>query len=234
MVHVVLLAGGVGRRMGLSIPKQYVIVKGIPVFLYSFRKLVSHPSVSDIVMVVSGEWTQFVQEWIEKEHVHKPIFYASSGMSREHSVLNGLLALKAMAKKDDLVLVHDSVRPFFPDSNVTDGIECCKLYDASLPAIAVKDATYQSYDGNELSLILPREQLFSGQSPECFRFFKFLEAHENLSDEEISGIRGSSELAFKNGMKVKMIQGSEQNIKLTTIKDLNFFESSFNTSGKRP
>ena len=224
MNHAIIVAGGVGSRMGLNIPKQYVLVNEIPIFLYSFRKFANHPLVDSIVMVLAEEWEPFAKEWIDKEGMTKQVFFAHSGISRQHSVLNGLKALSAIADDEDLVLVHDAVRPLFPLSNIDDGIEACHEYDAALPVISVKDATYQSHDGQLMSAILPRQELFSGQSPECFRYGKYYRVHEALSDEMIGSIRGSSELAFRTGMKVKLIPGTERNFKLTTIEDLNAFE----------
>lgn len=210
--------------MRSNIPKQYLTVKGVPVFMYSFRKFSTRTDIATIVMVISDEWKEFVEEWATCKTGGPTVLYAPAGRSRQHSVFNGLKALKDVAAADDLVFVHDAVRPLFPLTNITDGIAGCADYDATLPAITVKDATYQSRDGESLSVILPRQELFSGQSPECFRYGKFLKAHESFSDEEIALIRGSSELAFRAGLRVKLIPGTEQNFKITTIEDLRAFE----------
>lgn len=224
MNHAIIVAGGVGSRMRSNIPKQYLTVKGLPVFMYSFRKFSTRTDIATIVMVISDEWKEFVEEWATCKTGGPTVLYAPAGRSRQHSVFNGLKALKDVAAADDLVFVHDAVRPLFPLTNITDGIAGCADYDATLPAITVKDATYQSRDGESLSVILPRQELFSGQSPECFRYGKFLKAHESFSDEEIALIRGSSELAFRAGLRVKLIPGTEQNFKITTIEDLRAFE----------
>lgn len=224
MNHAIIVAGGVGSRMRSNIPKQYLTVKGVPVFMYSFRKFSTRTDIATIVMVISDEWKEFVEEWATCKTGGPTVLYAPAGRSRQHSVFNGLKALKDVAAADDLVFVHDAVRPLFPLTNITDGIAGCADYDATLPAITVKDATYQSRDGESLSVILPRQELFSGQSPECFRYGKFLKAHESFSDEEIALIRGSSELAFRAGLRVKLIPGTEQNFKITTIEDLRAFE----------
>ena len=93
----------------------------------------------------------------------------------------------------------------------------------TLPVISVKDATYRSVDGDNLTAILPRTELYSGQSPECLRYGPFLAAHSRFTKEEIAGIRGCSELAFRAGMRVKLIPGIEQNFKITTKEDLQAF-----------
>ena len=222
--HVIIVAGGVGSRMKSSIPKQYLLVNDIPVFIYSFRKFAVRHDICTIVMVIADEWKDYVAHYIAKEECTQTILYASAGLSRQHSVLNGLRKLSQIANEDDLVFVHDAVRPLFPTTNIDDGIKGCQEFDATLPAITVKDATYQSHDGKSLSVILPRQELFSGQSPECFRFGKFIKAHEQFSDEQISEIRGSAELAFRAGLNVELIPGTEHNFKITTIEDLRAFE----------
>ena len=212
--------------MGLSIPKQYYIVKGIPIILYSIRRFAYSGLIDKIVIVLSEEWRHFIEVWLSKEHLNCEVLFAQAGCSRQHSVLSGLEVLNQFAAEDDLVLVHDAVRPLFPSSNIIDGIDACSQYDGALPVIRVKDATYQSRDGERLTSLLPRQELFSGQSPECFIFGKLLKAHALFANDEIMSIRGCAELAFKAGLSVRFIPGTENNYKLTTIEDLRAFELS--------
>lgn len=221
--YAIILAGGRGVRIGGETPKQYLPVKGVPLFIYSLRKLASFEPVSKIVIVVSEEWKQFVLDSVAHEGLEGRVICALSGATRQHSVLNGLHALEGIAGDDDPVFVHDSVRPLFPLSNLNDGLAAMEKFDVALPVISVKDATYHSADGEQLTSILPREELYSGQSPECLRFGPFLRAHSEFSDEEIGSIRGCSELAFKAGLRVKLIPGIEQNFKITTKEDLQAF-----------
>ena len=113
--------------------------------------------------------------------------------------------------------------PWFPLSILTDGLAALETHDAALPVISVKDATYRSVDGKDLSEILPRSELYSGQSPECFRYGPFVRAHAQFRAEEIALIRGCSELVFRAGLRVKLIPGIEQNFKITTKEDLQAF-----------
>ena len=224
MNHVIIVAGGIGSRMNSEIPKQYLLVKGVPVFMYSVCKFIKREDICSIVLVIADKWKPFVEEHIHNVEKKQEIIFASAGQSRQHSVLNGLHALEGVAADEDLVFVHDSVRPLFPLSNIDDGIEGCRDFDATLPVITVKDATYQSQNGRTLSSILPRNELFSGQSPECFRFRKYLDAHRLFTEEQISSIRGSAELAYRAGLQVKLISGTEANFKITTTEDLRAFE----------
>ena len=222
-VFSIILAGGTGQRFGSDIPKQYIDVKGFPLFIYSVRKFAAFAPVEKIVLVVSPQWEDFAKESIEKEGFSGKVLFAPAGGSRQNSVLNGLKALEGIAAYIDPVFVHDSVRPLFPVSNLTDGLAALEEYDAALPVISVKDATYRSADGGQLTAILPRTELYSGQSPECLRYGPFVKAHEQFTEEELAAIRGCSELAFRAGMRVKLIAGIEQNFKITTKEDLQAF-----------
>ncbi len=219
----IILAGGTGQRFGSEIPKQFIEVKGVPLFMYSVRKFAAFEPVEKIVLVISPQWQNYVRSSIEKEGLADKVIFAPAGKSRQHSVLNGLKALEGIAADNDPVFVHDSVRPLFPVSNLSDGLVALEKYDAALPVISVKDATYRSTDGGELTAILPRTELYSGQSPECLRYGPFVMAHSQFTEDELTAIRGCSELAFRAGMRVKLIDGIEQNFKITTKEDLQAF-----------
>lgn len=210
--------------MGLEVPKQYIRVNGKPIILYSYLKFSECTRINSITFVVSPKWEGFVKEAIGDYPFKGPVFFANAGVSRQHSVLNGLRAIRDFANDQDVVFIHDAVRPLFPISIVEDAIRACKDYDGALPVISVKDATYHSSDGEKLSSILPRDELFSGQSPECFNYGRILNAHALFSNDEISAIRGSTELAYKAGLSIRFIPGSEQNFKITTIEDLYLYK----------
>ncbi|MBO4557332.1 MAG: 2-C-methyl-D-erythritol 4-phosphate cytidylyltransferase [Bacteroidales bacterium] len=219
----IILAGGVGSRLGGNTPKQYLPVKGVPLFVYSVRKFAALSSLEAIVLVVSAQWRQFAAEALAGEPAGPRVIFAEAGASRQESVWSGLRALDGIAADSDAVFVHDSVRPLFPVSNLADGLAALETHDAALPVISVKDATYQSADGQELTAVLPRAELYSGQSPECLRYGPFVRAHSCFTPAEIAAIRGCSELAYRAGLRVKLIPGAEQNFKITTKEDLQAF-----------
>ena len=94
-----------------------------------------------------------------------------------------------------------------------------------MPVISVKDTIYQSKDGKSIDHLLKRSELFAGQAPESFDFRKYLDIHNSVSDDEIAATAGSSEIAYRHGMKVRLVEGSERNFKITTIEDLETFET---------
>ena len=162
-------------------------------------------------------------------HPAKPVFYAAPGETRQYSIFNALRVVKDQGYSDDsFVIIHDAARPLVSDELINRCYEACNRADGSMPVIAVKDTTYYSEDGKSITSLLDRSKLWAGQAPEAFVFGKYLQIHEKMSHEELLKINGSTEIAFKQGLKVEMVEGDPMNFKITTPEDLSNFESIIN------
>ncbi len=225
MNTAIILAGGVGSRMGVDRPKQFLMVREKPIISYCFDIFQKHSEIDKIVVVVSEEWQGFVEEYAQKFGVTKLCGYAPAGETRQHSIYNGLKCIEQNAPDTDIVIVHDAARPLVSDQIISDCIKGATEFDGAMPVISVKDTVYQSKDGKKIGQLLKRSELFAGQAPESFKFRKYLDIHNEVSDEEIASTAGSSEIAYRHGMEISMVKGSERNLKITTIEDLETFES---------
>ncbi len=225
MNTAIILAGGVGSRMGVDRPKQFLMVNDKPIISYCFEIFQKHNEIDNIVVVVNDKWKSFVKEYAEKYNVTKICGYAPAGETRQHSIYNGLKCIDENAGNTEIVIVHDAARPLVSDEIISDCIKGATDYDGAMPVISVKDTVYQSKDGKSIDKLLKRSQLFAGQAPESFKFKKYFEIHNNVSDEEIGLTAGSSEIAYRHGMNITMVKGSERNLKITTIEDLETFET---------
>lgn len=225
----IILSGGVGSRMGLNIPKQYVVVNGQPIISYCLQTFLCNEHTDAIVIGVADEWKEYIIEQMEKLHPAKPVFYAAPGETRQYSIFNALRVVKDQGYSDDsFVIIHDAARPLVSDELINRCYEACNRADGSMPVIAVKDTTYYSEDGKSITSLLDRSKLWAGQAPEAFVFGKYLQIHEKMSHEELLKINGSTEIAFKQGLKVEMVEGDPMNFKITTPEDLSNFESIIN------
>ena len=224
MNTAIILSGGVGTRMGTACPKQYLTVNGQPIIAYAMAIFESHPMIDHIVIVASEEWHALIEEWIAKKNITKFAGFAPAGRTRQHSIFNGLLASEGCTPADGVVIIHDAARPLTAHSIITDCLIGAKEDGGAMPVITVKDTTYFSRDGKQIDQLLDRSCLYAGQAPEAFRFGEYLAIHRTVSDEEIAQTVGTSQIAHKHGMKVRLVKGSERNIKITTIEDLNTFE----------
>lgn len=220
----IILSGGVGSRMGGNIPKQYLEVCNRPIISWCIDKFACRNDIEAIVIVVADEWIDYVKTHISNK-IGKLIF-AQPGETRQFSIYNGLNAAKAAGFSDnDVVIIHDAARPLVKDKTINEciyGLE--EGYDGVMPVLKVKDTIYLTDDGIIISSLLDRSKLRAGQAPESFRLGRYLALHENMSRDELLKINGSTELAFKAGEKVKIIEGDEGNFKITTPEDLLRFK----------
>lgn len=220
MNTAIILAGGTGTRLGGDIPKQYLEVGSKPVITYCLEKFEENQLIDEIVVVAAKEWHQFIQQ-----HIHtitKFKCFAPAGSSRQHSIINGM---KAANPKTDRVIIHDAARPNVSDDTISQCIVGLDEYDGVMPVLPVKDTIYYSETGEQISSLLNRDQLFAGQAPESFLYNKYLSIHDGMTEEQLDLVRGSSEIAFRSGLKVKLIKGDEHNYKITTMADLEKFKS---------
>ncbi len=222
----ILLAGGTGTRLGGDVPKQYLEVNGKPVIAFSLETFQAHPAVDKIVIVANDDWNTYLLEVMQRYGITKFAGFAPAGESRQHSVLNGLAAAKALDGVDDAtsVLIHDAARPNVDARMIGDALDM-QGYDATLPVIQVPDTVYYSENGKEVTQLLNRDMLYAGQSPECFLLNKFYAAHEGMTDAELGAVRGTAQLAYLKGFTVRLCAGDPKNYKITTMVDLEKFRS---------
>ena len=222
----IILSGGIGSRIGGNVPKQYIFVNNKPIIWHCLRTFFYNTHIDAIVIVRALDWAEFIDEQIKSIGSSKPVFYAMPGETRQYSIYNGLKEIERNGfESNDIVIIHDAARPMVNNTIIDDCLRGCIEAEAVLPVIPVKDTLYQSRDGFSISKLLNRTEIFAGQAPEAFLFGKYLSIHECMSREELLKINGSTEIAYKGGMKVKLIRGNEMNFKITTPEDLINFEN---------
>lgn len=222
----IILSGGVGTRMGLNMPKQYVEVCGKPIIEYCLQTILLHDNINMAVVGVADEWLSFVQDSVNRIGTKIPVYFSKPGEIRQGTIINALQVAKQHgANKSDVVLIHDAARPLLTEKLVSDCLRACEDADAVLPVIPVKDTTYLSSDGKHIDSLLERKTLWNGQAPEAFKFGSYYEANMKLSEEELNRITGSTEVSYRAGLKCILIPGDTNNFKITTPEDLSNFES---------
>lgn len=213
--------------MGGEIPKQYIEVCGRPVIAYCIERFAGHPRIDALIVVLAREWQAFVDRLPEVRSMRQPLHYAEQGETRQLSIYNGLKCAKEQGcRDDDIVIVHDAARPAVSARLIDDCLDACAEYDGAMPVLPVKDTVYQSLDGKTITSLLPRETLYAGQAPEAFRLGKYLAAHRSLPYGELAKINGSSEIAHRQAMRIRLVRGEESNYKITVPEDLERFKLS--------
>lgn len=221
-------AAGMGKRMGAGINKQYLQLGGMPILARTLRIFEDAPFVDRIVPVIPADEIAFCREQvIDRYGFRKVSEIVQGGKERQQSVLNGLRSLDGSAAEDDIILIHDGVRPFVPPSVVQRSIDVAREYDGALVAVPVKDTVKVVTDG-VVTDTPSRETLWLAQTPQTFRYGVIRAAHEIADAEQFLGTDDAS-LVERLGDKVHIVIGDYRNIKITTPEDLVMAEAFLKT-----
>ncbi len=228
MNAALLLSGGVGLRLGLKVPKQYIKINDRMLITYSLQTLINSSFIDGIQIVAERSWRELIVEDVKQNVIStdKIMGFSFPGINRQLSILNGLHdILDGKFQMRDNVLIHDAARPLLTEKQITDCFITLQNHDGVIPVLPVKDTMYLSEDGKSVSELIDRKIIFAGQAPECFVLGKYLEANRRLLPDKILEINGSTEPAVMAGMDIAMIPGDENNFKITTQADLERFST---------
>ncbi|MCI8854857.1 MAG: 2-C-methyl-D-erythritol 4-phosphate cytidylyltransferase [Lachnospiraceae bacterium] len=220
----VILSGGTGSRMGAKIPKQYIEVQGRPVIEHCLDQFSACEAVDAVQIVADSAWHRYIRDRMEEGLTKKWKGFSVPGANRQLSIFHALEDLFLYASADDYVMIHDAARPLVRPEFIVHCFACARGHEGVLPVLPMKDTVYLSEDGNTVSSLLKREQIFAGQAPEVFLLGKYYEANRRLLPREILKINGSTEPAIMAGLDVILISGDEGNFKITTQADLERFQ----------
>jgi 2-C-methyl-D-erythritol 4-phosphate cytidylyltransferase len=232
-VFVIIPAAGLGTRMSAvssvkakkSVPsKQFTELNGTPILIHTLRKFSASTEVSQIsVALRKSEITGF-RPRIEKEALAKKIQLVEGGEHRQESVANALTTLAAGS--EDIVLVHDAVRPFVTEEIIRDVIQAAQKYGAAIagyPAVDTVKQVERTADGAVITTTIPRERVVMAQTPQGFRYEVLKKAFDEAAADGFMGTDEAS-LVERSGHQVAVVMGSPQNIKITTPADMELAE----------
>lgn len=223
MNYAIILAAGFGTRIkNLDIPKQYYEINGIPIIIYTIKKFIGLNCFERIYITVDENYKKHMIKILE-EHVEnlEQIKLVNGGKERIDSIHNVIKTIeKSKVNEDDIVVVHDGVRPFVTNQIILDSINAAKEYGASVTASPVNDTILKSEIGDYVDSIPIRRTLFKGQSPDTFNLKKFIEMINGLNESQKAKITGTSDVCTFYNVPIKMIKGNNLNFKITTDADL--------------
>ncbi len=175
-----LIAGGSGNRMGQDIPKQFMHVDGVPIIIRTMQCFQQHPDVSAIAVVCLNGWETVLQSYANQFMIDKLKWIFPGGNTGMESIHNGVYGLKEMGCNDeDLVLIHDGVRPLLSQEIISSNIAICKAYGYAITGIQCREAILESGDGFTSTTSIPRDTLIRTQTPQTFRLKNIIRAHES-------------------------------------------------------
>lgn len=220
MNGVIIVAAGTGSRMKKDINKQFIKLDNKEIIAYTIDKFYINDEIDDIVVVIKNDEEDYFKENILEKYNFKNIKIAYGGEERQDSVYNGIQKLD---KNCEVVLVHDGARPFVTEEIINNSIQEAKKHNAVVVGVKVKDTIKVVGEEGNIVDTPNRKYLWSVQTPQVFKYDIITKAYENAYNENYYGTDDAM-LVEKIGYDVKMIEGSYDNIKITTQEDLNFGE----------
>ncbi|MGD9161124.1 MAG: 2-C-methyl-D-erythritol 4-phosphate cytidylyltransferase [Desulfobacteraceae bacterium] len=218
----IIPAAGFGVRMKSDIPKQFLTLDGKPILAVTLEKFNSCSLIDGIILVVPADDVGFcTSEIVEKYNLNKVLKVTPGGKRRQDSVRAGIDAIDGEC---DCVLIHDGVRPFVNPDTIKSSIEAIKDERAVITAVPVKDTVKQVGEDGYVSKTYERRLLWLVQTPQVFRYDDIRNAHKKADTEAWDEVTDDAMLMEKLGIPVKVVQGSEENIKVTTRHDLEYAE----------
>ncbi|MBY0155753.1 MULTISPECIES: 2-C-methyl-D-erythritol 4-phosphate cytidylyltransferase [Cytobacillus] len=217
--QVILPAAGQGKRMGAGKNKLLLEIGNVPVFIHTLRVFESDAECTGIYLAINPQDEEEIRILLKEHQITKVAAMAEGGQERQHSVYNAAKAVSG----EQVVLVHDAARPFITRDLLQPLVKAAWEKGAAVLAVPLKD-TVKKADGNLITETLERSCLWAVQTPQAFRVSSLLEAHRKAEEDGFLGTDDAS-LVERLGNEVVIVQGSYDNIKLTTPEDIYFAEA---------
>ena len=227
-----LSAGGAGNRMGQDIPKQFLHVDGCPIIIHTMQCFQKHPDIDAMAVVCLKGWETVLQAYANQFSITKLKWIFPGGNSGMESIHNGIYGLKNEGcVDDDLVLIHDSVRPLLSQDIISSNIAICQAYGYAITGIQCREAILESEDGFVSTTSIPRDTLIRTQTPQTFRLGNILDVHEEAKRKGImDSVASCTLIAEVGGREMHIVPGSEKNIKITTVEDIEILKALMQTT----
>ena len=230
--YVILLAGGVGKRMGSDIPKQFLEVNGKPIIVYSIENFQKNPQIEKIVVVCVKDWIDKTWELIKKYSLTKVEWIIEGGNTGHDSIRNGVFFLKEKVDPDDHIIVHDAVRPVLPQKAIDEVIRVSHEKGNASSSIECHPPIVYTEDHESGITDVDREHVMLTASPQAFKFSLALKCYEQAEEEDYHTSTFTSSLLIHCHERVYFAKGTSCNIKITRKEDLALFEALLKIPGE--
>lgn len=224
-----IIAGGSGHRMGQDIPKQFINVYDKPILIYTLEGFQRHPQIDAIEVVSIDGWHDIVWAYAKQFNIDKLKWVVSGGSTGQESICNGVYNLEGKVSDNDIIIIHDGIRPLVESSVLTDVISKCQQFGNAVTSMPYNEQIFVIDSENELTTTqyIPRETLRRVSTPQAYKFGKLNWAYHEAFEKK-TGIYGSSytnTMMVELGERLYFAAGSDKNIKLTTKDDLEIFKA---------
>lgn len=221
----IILAGGVGSRLGADRPKQFIEILGKPVLVYTIEAFQNHPEIDAIEVVCIESHIDYLKELVEKYNLYKVKWITPGGEDFQHSVINGINNLKGKLDDDDIVLIHYGASPMVTEDVISDAIRVCKEKGNSSPAMASL-LLLGTNDDDKSTEWIDRDKVVIFNAPQCFKFSYVTQLYEEAIEKGyLDKVEPhTTTLMYYMGHEIYLSKSNQLNIKITTKDDLDLFE----------
>lgn len=223
--YVILLAGGVGKRMHSEMPKQFIEVKGKPVIIYTLEKFQQNIHIEKILVVCVKDWIDHLKQLIEKYALTKVAWIIEGGSTGHDSIRNGVFFLKDKITKDDFIIIHDAVRPILPQKAIDEVLRVAHENGNASSSIACHPPIVYTDDFKSGIKDVDRDHVMLTASPQAYKYSLALMCYEKAELENRHDFTFTSSLLLHCGERVYFAKGTTSNIKVTQKEDLALFEA---------
>ena len=223
-----IIAGGKGERSKQDIPKQFINIEEKPVIIYTLEVFQSHPSIDSIIVVCLDGWHDILWAYSRQYNIGKLKWIVSGGITGHDSIHNGLIELKKHYADNDVILVHDANRPLVSYDIISDGLSVHKEFGSAVAAIPCTEVVFKSINGITTDEEVPRNWLKRAQTPQIFSMGKLWWAHNEAEKRNIKNPVASCSLMQALGETLYFYLGSEKNIRITTVEDIDIIRALLN------
>lgn len=220
-----IIAGGVGARMHQNIPKQFINVEDKPVIVYTMQAFQNHPDIDEIYVVCVEGWHDILRAYANQFNISKLKKVVAGGATGQESIRNGVFSIAEDHDENDLVLIHDAIRPMLSTDIISDCIVTARKYGNAVVAIPCAEVMLMTEDGKTSQKNIDRDTLKRTQTPQAFTVKDLVTAHKKAMELGITNATASASMFADFGYTIHFSQGSEKNLKLTTTDDIDIFKA---------
>ena len=220
-----IIAGGRGMRMGQEIPKQFLTVHDKPVIAYTLEAFEKHPDIDAIAVVCVEGWESILSAYARQYRITKLKHIFPGGANGQGSIRNGVFGLEKIYGPEDIVLIHDAIRPMVSQDIISGCIATTREHGSAIVTVPCQEAMLETEDKLSTHSSYPRENLKRTQTPQGFPLGVICDAHRRALEKGITNSVASCTLMVELGRTIWFCAGSEKNIKLTTPDDMEIFKA---------
>lgn len=220
-----ILAGGTDPRFQMSVPKQFVNVFNRPIIVYTLEAFQRHKDIDAIMVACLNGWQEMVNAYAKQFNIDKLKWVIPGGNDGQASARLGILALQDFCHADDVIILHDSIRPFVSEEIITDSIRVCRIHGMGVAAVRTMDTIMKTTNGKVGTESISRSSIIRIQTPQAYRVDRLLDIHKKAVEAGIVGEVDTNSVVSRLGEPVYFSKGSDLNMKINTVEDVEMFKA---------